>query len=140
LRRALEQHVELDDDRTRIDVDAVHRYLSTESYWAHGKSREDVARGIRDAARVVGAYDGSRLIGFARVLADGVQAARLCDVYVMAEYRGRGFGVELVREAVDNGPHARLAWTLATKDAQALYRRFGFSLSRGEVMRRDRAH
>jgi GNAT superfamily N-acetyltransferase len=136
LRRALTDCLELDDDRDRVDVDAVHDYLSNESYWARGRTRQDVERGIREAARVVGLYDDTRQIGFARVISDGVRVSHLCDVYVLTEYRGHGFGVELVREAVDNGPHAKLAWTLVTRDAHGLYRRFGFSAPDGRVMQR----
>ena len=64
---------------------------------------------IDDAARVVGLYDGGRQIGFCRVASDDTTYAWLFDVYVLPEYRGRGLGVELVREAVENGPHARPA-------------------------------
>jgi GNAT superfamily N-acetyltransferase len=134
--RTLDGGLELDDDRDRIDVDAVHEYLSTESYWARGRSRHDVARTIEGAARVVGLYDGSRQIGFARVISDGVHVSHLCDVYVLGAYRGRGLGVELVREAVDNGPLATLNWTLATDDAHGLYRRFGFTSPSARVMER----
>jgi GNAT superfamily N-acetyltransferase len=136
LRRKLSGSLEIDDDRDRIDADAVHRYLSSESYWARGCSREAVARTIRDAARVIGLYDGERQVGFARVLSDGVRMSHLCDVYVLPAYRGRGFGVELVREAVDNGPHAGLAWTLKTKDAHGLYERFGFRAPGEGIMER----
>ena len=136
MRRTLSGSLELDDDRDRIDTDAVHRYLSAESYWARGCSRDAVARTIRDAARVVGLYDGARQIGFARVLSDGIRVSHLCDVYVLAPYRGRGLGVELVREAVDNGPHAELAWTLKTKDAHGLYERFGFRAPADGIMER----
>jgi GNAT superfamily N-acetyltransferase len=136
LRRALFGSLVLDDDRDRIDADAVHRYLSEESYWARGCSREAVARSVRDAARVIGLYDGERQIGFARVLSDGIRASHLCDVYVLREYRGQGLGVELVREAVDNGPHSKLAWTLKTKDAQGLYERFGFRAPGDGIMER----
>jgi hypothetical protein len=31
------------DDRSLVDVDRVHRWLSEESYWAQGRSRELVA-------------------------------------------------------------------------------------------------
>jgi GNAT superfamily N-acetyltransferase len=134
--RALTRGIELDDDPSRIDVDAVHDYLSTESYWARGRAREDVAATIEDAARVVGLYDRERQIGFARVISDGVHVSHLCDVYVLADYRGRGLGVELVREAADNGPHAGLNWTLATEDAHGLYRRFGFTSPDDRVMER----
>jgi GNAT superfamily N-acetyltransferase len=136
--RELDGGLELDDNRRRIDVDAVHAYLSTESYWALGRSRGDVAQTIAEAARVVGLYDGRRQIGFARVISDGVHVSHLCDVYVLSEYRGRGLGVELVREAVDNGPHAKLAWTLATRDAHGLYQKFGFSAPNERIMRRER--
>jgi ribosomal protein S18 acetylase RimI-like enzyme len=136
MRRVLTGGLELDDDRERVDVDAVHRYLSRESYWAQGKPREEVRQAIRDAARVIGLYDGSKQVGFARVISDGVRTSHLCDVYVLGPYRGRGLGVELVREAVDNGPQAKLAWTLATRDAYGLYERFGFSTRRERMMER----
>ena len=137
MRRRLSGSLELDDNRDRVDAGAVHRYLSGESYWARGCTLETVARTIRDAARVVGLYDGSRQIGFARVLSDGMRISHLCDVYVLPAYRGRGLGVELVREAVENGPHARLAWTLKTKDAHGLYERFGFRTPAEGMMERS---
>jgi ribosomal protein S18 acetylase RimI-like enzyme len=140
VRRVLAGGLELDDDPERIDVDAVHRYLSRESYWAQGKPREEIHQSIRAAARVVGLYDGHKQIGFARVMSDGVRSSHLCDVYVLPSYRGRGLGVELVREAVDNGPQAKLAWTLATRDAYGLYERFGFSTPRDRYMERPAAY
>jgi GNAT superfamily N-acetyltransferase len=136
LRRALGGGVELDDAPERIDVDAVHRYLSFESYWAAGRTRSDVERTVVEAARVVGLYDGERQVGFARVISDGVHIAYLCDVYVLSGYRSRGLGVELVREAIENGPHAQLNWSLATKDAHGLYERFGFSAPDDKRMER----
>ena len=138
MRRALPGGLELDDDPGRIDLDAVHEYLSNESYWARGRSRADVERSIREAARLVGLYEDSRQVGFARVISDGVQMSHLCDVYVLERYRGRGFGIELVREAVENGPHSELGWTLATKDAHGLYERFGFSAPDQRIMERPR--
>jgi GNAT superfamily N-acetyltransferase len=138
VRRPLAGGLELDDDPTRVDVDALHRYLSTESYWGRGRSREDVALSVHDAARVVGLYDGPRQVGFAREISDGVRTSLLCDVYVLTEYRGRGLGVELVREAVDRSPNASLAWTLTTRDAHGLYEKFGFLGTDGRIMRRER--
>lgn len=127
MHRRLEGGLELDDDRGRVDVDVVHRFLSEESYWAAGRSREDVERALAASARLIGAYDveGS-LVGFARVVSDGVAVAYLADVFVLGEHRGRGLGGELVREAVEHPPHRDLRWLLATADAHELYRRFGF--------------
>ena len=45
---------QLDDDPARVDVDAVHRFLSEESYSARGRTRGTVERLVREASRVVG--------------------------------------------------------------------------------------
>jgi len=126
MRRALEGGVELDDDRERVDVDLVHRYLSEDSYWAVGRPRATVERLVRESRRVIGLYDGDRQVGFCRVVSDDEVVAWLADVFVVPEYRGRGLGVELVREAVENGPQRDCHWYLHTRDAHSLYERFGF--------------
>jgi predicted N-acetyltransferase YhbS len=136
MRRPLGDGYELDDDPARVDVDAVHDYLANESYWAEGRSRETVERLVREAARVVGVYHDGRQVGFARAFSDGVALAYLADVYVLPEHRGRGVGVELVRETVDNGPLAGVKWILHTHDAHDFYRQFGF---RGAVRAGDGA-
>jgi GNAT superfamily N-acetyltransferase len=136
-RRLIAGGLELDDDRERLDLDAVHDYLSNVSYWAHGRSRAEMERAVAGAARVVGCYDGAEQVGFARVVSDEVTIAYLADVYVLAPYRGHGVGVELVREAVENGPHRRLRWWLATRDAHGLYERFGFEPPDARFMGRE---
>ena len=119
--------LQLDDDKERIDVAEVHRFLSEEAYWAIGRPRETVERLIRDASRVVGLYDGDRQVGFCRAFTDALALAYLADVYVLPEYRGRGLGEELVREMVENGPFANVKWILHTEDMHPLYRKFGFT-------------
>jgi GNAT superfamily N-acetyltransferase len=127
VRREVAPGIELDDDRERIDVATVHGYISERAYWALGRPYETMQLLIADAARVVGLYDDGRQIGFCRVASDDTTYAWLFDVYVLPEYRGRGLGVELVREAVENGPHRPLRWILHTKDMHRLYARFGFA-------------
>lgn len=138
MKRELAPGFEVDDDPARIDVDEVHRFLSTESYWAKGRPRETVDRLVREAARVVGLYDGERQIGFARVVSDDAVIAYLADVYVLPEYRGRGLGTELVREAVEGGPQRDCGWILHTDDAHGLYARFGFGPPSDRVLARPR--
>ena len=136
MRRALPGGFELDDDPGRVDVDAVHRYLSEESYWAAGRSRDTVERLVREAARVVGLYRGGEQVGFARGVSDGVAVAYLADVYVLPGYQGHGLGEELVRELVERGPFAHVRWLLHTKDAQGLYARLGFGPPGERLMER----
>jgi len=126
MRRQLGDGYELDDDPGRIDRDAVHRYLSGESYWAQGRARETQDALIDNAARVVGLYHGTTQVGFSRAISDGHVQSYLADVYVLEEHRGHGLGVELVRFSVDEGPLAGTKWILHTADAHGLYRKLGF--------------
>jgi GNAT superfamily N-acetyltransferase len=126
VKRALRDGFELDDDRDRVDVDVVHRFLSEESYWAEGRPYETVERLVRESRRVIGLYHGDDLVGFCRVVSDDEVIAWLADVFVLEPYRGRGLGTELVSEAVENGPQRDCHWYLHTRDAHALYERFGF--------------
>jgi GNAT superfamily N-acetyltransferase len=127
VRRELSGGYELDDDPDRIDVDTVHDYIRDVSYWAKGRSRETMEAAIAGSARVIGLYapDGSQA-GFLRVISDSTTYAYLADVFVLEPHRGRGLGVELVREAVDTEPWKRMSWHLRTSDAHKLYERFGF--------------
>jgi hypothetical protein len=66
VKRELGDGFELDDDVGRIDLHAVHRYLSEESYWARGRAFADVELMVQEAARVVGLYHHGRQVGFCR--------------------------------------------------------------------------
>lgn len=138
MRRDLAEGFELDDDRRRVDIAAVHAWLSTESYWALGRPYAAVALSVGEASRVVGLYHGESQAGFARVVSDDLTFAYLADVYVVDDCRGRGLGEELVREAVERGPHAGLKWLLHTLDAHGLYRKFGFGPPDERLMERPR--
>jgi GNAT superfamily N-acetyltransferase len=138
MKRGLEGGYELDDDPARVDVDAVHEFL-TESYWAAGRPRETVERLVRSAQRVVGLYHDGRQVGFCRALSDDASVTYLADVYVLPEHRGRGLGVELVREMIENGPYVARRWLLHTADAHELYRRFGFGPPGERLMERPPA-
>jgi len=130
------EKLEIDDDPERIDVAAVHAFLSNHAHWAIGWSYEEVARLVAEAQRVVGLYDDGRLVGFTRTVSDGHWITYLADCYVLPEYRGRGLGAELVRETVDNGPYKDRGWLLHTADASGLYLKFGFEMRSDYLMER----
>jgi ribosomal protein S18 acetylase RimI-like enzyme len=126
MRRRLTGGFELDDDPDRLDVDAIHAFISERSYWGRGRSRERVLGTIEGSRRIVGLYLGSEQVGFARAISDGVTMAYLADVYVTEPHRGRGLGVELVREMIEGEGAPDVHWLLHTRDAQELYQRLGF--------------
>jgi GNAT superfamily N-acetyltransferase len=139
MKRQLGDGYELDDDVERIDVAAVHRYLSEESYWARGRPYADVEQLLREAARVVALYHGAELVGFCRAARCAPGLFYLADVYVLDTHRGRGLGVALVREMIEAGPLAGRTWLLHTTDAHDLYRKLGFTDPSYKVLELRRA-
>jgi GNAT superfamily N-acetyltransferase len=134
MRREVAGGYEVDDDRGRMDIDMVFRYLSEEAYWVRGRDRATIERLVRESTRVIGVYVGDQQVGFARVISDGTSVAWLGDVFVLAEHRGRGLGEELVREAVEYPDHRDVQWYLNTRDAHALYAKFGFEAPSDRTM------
>ena len=114
-------------DRDRLDLDRIHRFLSTEAYWSPGVAREVVERSIENSL-CFGVYaPGGEQVGFARVVTDRATFAWLADVYVESEHRGHGLGKRLVSEVLEHPDLQGLRrWMLGTADAHELYRRFGF--------------
>jgi GNAT superfamily N-acetyltransferase len=98
-----------------------------------------VERLVREATRVVGLYTEGAQVGFARAASDGANVVYLADVYVLSEHRGRGLGLELVREMVENGPLAEKTWLLHTRDMHRLYEQVGFGPPGERVMERPRS-
>lgn len=117
---------ELTTDRRRIDVVAVHRFL-TASYWAKGIPEETVRKSIANSL-CFGILEGGQLAGFARVVSDYATFAYLADVFVLEEFRGRGLAAWMMECIVAHPQLQGLRrWSLVTRDAHGLYRRFGFT-------------
>lgn len=132
---------DLDDDPSRLDLDVIWGFLSTEAYWGRWRDRAAVEASVRGSWRVVGAYrvDTGTQVGFARSFSDGVTSAYLSDVFVLPAARGRGLGRELVMEMIDHGPGRDFRWMLHTADAHGLYRRLGFTEeTEGRFLQRER--
>ncbi len=113
-------------DPSKLDVDAIHRFLST-SYWeTEGISREATERSIRGSL-CFGIYDGERQVAFARVVSDGATFAYLCDDYVLESHRGQGLGKWLMQSIFSHPSLQHLhRWVVVTRDTR-LYEKFGFA-------------
>ncbi len=122
------QGYEISTDPARLDVAAMHAYL-TRAYWSPGIPIETVQRAACNSL-CFGLYEraGGAQVGLARVVTDHATFAYLCDVYVLEEHRGRGLARELLRAVMAHPAltGARRAM-LATRDAHGLYRHAGFA-------------
>ncbi len=122
--------VEISTDRARLDVDAIYRFLSAESYWAHGVPRELVETSIEHSL-CFGAFDDNAQVGFARVITDYATFAYIADVFVVESHRGRGVAKAILRAIREHPRLQRLRrWHLVTRDAHRLYEQFGFNALR----------
>ena len=114
-------------DRSRLNIDLIHDFLSKTSYWAIGRGRDVVQRSI-DNSLSFGVYKGTDQVGFARVVTDYATFAWIADVF-----RATGTPWSRPLQVADGRDDIALrncrgsaAGSLATKDAHALYERFGF--------------
>ena len=122
----MEGDYDINTDRSLLDVDFVHTYLSQESYWARGRTKELVEKSIAHSL-CFGLYKGERQIGFGRVVTDFVVFAWLMDLFVDPHFRGKGLGTMLVQSIVDHLDLQQVNGIgLRTEDAHELYRKFGF--------------
>jgi N-acetylglutamate synthase-like GNAT family acetyltransferase len=117
---------EITSDAARLDVDAIHAFLS-KTYWSPGIPRHIVQRAI-DNSLCFGVLLEGRQVGFAWLVMDKATFAYLADVYVLEEHRGRGLSLRLM-ETVKAHPELQglRRMMLATRDAHGLYAKFGFT-------------
>ena len=114
-------------DQRRLDIEVIHGFLSTSSYWAVGRPLETVKRSIEHSL-AFGVYKDKSQVGFARVITDYATFAWLADVFVLDAFRGQGLGKWLIEVITSHSDLQGLRrWVLATKDAHELYRRVGFT-------------
>jgi len=115
----------LSTDPGRLDFDAITEMLAG-TYWAKGRTRAVIERACAHSL-VFGVYEASRQAALARLVTDYTTFAWVCDVFVHAEYRGRGIGKWLMESMLAHPDLQGLRrWLLATRDAHGLYRQFGF--------------
>ena len=113
-------------DASLVDAALVHRWLSTDAYWAKNRPREVVERSIASSINV-GAYDDGVQVGYARIVTDRTTFAWICDVYVDPARRGSGIGKSLVSAVLaELEPLGLSRVMLATADAHDLYAAYGF--------------
>ncbi len=121
-------------DKSRLDIDLIFHFLSSEARWCLGIPRATVEKSIENSL-CFGAYLNGQQVGFARVVTDYATFGNLVDVFVLPEYRGTGVARQLLEAVVDHPELVGLRrFMLATSDKQELYQKFGFSeLGRPEI-------
>jgi GNAT superfamily N-acetyltransferase len=130
--KALQKDFIISSDKSELNIDVIHQYLSKESYWAKNIPLAVVQKSIEESF-CFGVYKKENeetltQIGFARVITDHATFGYLADVFILETYRGRGISKWMMHEIMS---HPQLQgfrrWMLATRDAHGLYEQFGFT-------------
>ena len=114
-------------DKQKLDLKAVHKFLSEEAYWSKNVPFE-IVRTAAEHSLTFGLYRDEQQIGYARVITDHATFAYLADVYVLAKFRGRGLS-KWMMEIIINHPNLQKLrrWVLLTADAHGLYKQYGWT-------------
>jgi GNAT superfamily N-acetyltransferase len=116
----------LTTDKSKLDLIAVHDYLSTQSYWAKNIPMERVETAAANSLTFA-LLCGGHQVGYARIITDYSIFAYLCDVYILEEHRGKGLS-KWMMEFIHAHPNLQglRRWVLFTLDAHGLYKQFGW--------------
>ncbi len=91
-------------------------------------SPQQLHRAISDSWYVLSAYENNQLVGFGRIISDGVLYALICDLIVNPACQGQGIGSTLLNKLIEycRAQDIRVIWLFAAKGKSAFYKKFGF--------------
>lgn len=114
-------------DKNKMDIVAIHDFLSNYSGWSNNISLEKVQTSV-DNSLNFGLLHHDKQIGFARVISDFATIAYLGDIYILENYRGKGLSKKLMDTIMQHQSLQGLRrWILLTSTAVWLYKKYGFT-------------
>ena len=118
--------IAISTDKNKLQIPVIHQFL-TNCYWAKGRTIKDVEKSIKHSLCFGVYFDGAQ-IGFARIATDYTIFAYLMDVFILQEYRGKGYSKQLI-EAIHTNTELQSCkvWMLKTADAHGLYKQFEYT-------------
>jgi len=133
----------LTDDPQKFDFEDVFRLIA-QTEWMQRVHRDTIRKSLEHTHVYALLAPGGSLAGCVSVLSDQVFNARLSNLVIVENHRGRGLGRWMMSTLLYSSRFKDVeAWQLIADDAQSLYRRFGFAVFEGDgefmVLRRKSA-
>ena len=108
--------------------------LLRQTGWANQRSIEGIEKMLAGTLLTLGAWEGDRLVGFVRVITDGIYRALIDDVVVEESKRGTGIGSELMRQVTERLAEVEEVFLRCGKGVVPFYERHHFERSNGVIM------
>ena len=122
------------DGIEKMNLEDIVRLLKM-TYWADKRTVEQIDKSTHKSS-CYGVYIEAerKLVGFARVISDYATTYYLCDVIIDHDYQHNGLGTALISYIEQLPQYEGLRGILITRDAHALYKRFGYEVLNDRVM------
>ena len=109
--------------------------LLKKAYWAEDRSAKQIEKSVKNSECYgICPEDGSKLMGFARVITDYATTYYVCDVIIDEDYRNMGLGTALMGYIESLPAYRGLRGILITRDAIEFYRKFGYEVLNDRAM------
>ena len=95
---------------------------------AYQAGSQELYQAISNSWYALSAYENDRLVGFGRIISDGILYALICDLIVNPASQGKGIGSTLLNKLIERcrSQNIRVIWLFAAKGKSAFYKKFGF--------------
>ena len=114
---------------TPADYEAVRQFLAENGWEKRVSDAAKFQKMMENADRTVVAFDGERIVGFARALCDDVSNGYIGTVAVAENFRRKGVGRELVERLIGRDKH--ITWVLrAGRGSEEFWKKMGFTVSK----------
>ncbi|WLV77117.1 GNAT family N-acetyltransferase [Lacticaseibacillus parahuelsenbergensis] len=115
-------------DNRKLDDEAVLALYQAVGWVMYTRDPVKLKRALAQSLKVLGAFDGDRLVGLIRAVGDGETILFIQDLLVLPNYQRQGIGRQLVKALVDHYPEVRQRVLLTDDqpDTRAFYEKIGF--------------
>lgn len=93
-----------------------------------GFTKEELHKAIHNSWYLISVYDDESLVGFGRIISDGVYQTLIGDLIVHPDYQNKGIGKEVLKRLVDHCEENGIKWIqlTAAEGKAGFYKKFGF--------------
>lgn len=117
-------------ESTPVKEDFIRLYQASTKGWSiQGlHSDDELYSGICNSWYSVSIYRDDDLIGFGRIISDGIYQTLICDVMVCPEFQNQGIGTIIMNALLKKCKDEGIKWIqlLSAKGKQGFYAKLGF--------------